>query len=61
MHRNILKDVIAVTYSTAYFQTYQRLREVTPTKICLFLISNLSEEGVFNVTPVSDFCNINSI
>ena len=58
IHRNILKDVIDITYSAAYFQTYQRLREVTPTKICLFLTSNLSQEVVFNVTPVSDFCNI---
>ena len=52
--------MIAIVYS-AYFQIYQRLRQVTPTKICIFLTSNWSEEGVSNATPLSDFLNINSI
>ena len=61
IYRNILKDMIAIAYSTSYFQTYQRLREVTTTKISIFLTSNWSEEGVSNVTLLSDFFNINSI
>ena len=47
--------MIAINYSAAYFQTYQRLREVTLTKIRIFLTSIWSEEGVSNVTPLSDF------
>ena len=46
--------MIAIVYF-AYFQTYQRLREVIPTKICIFLTSNWSEEGVSSVTPLSVF------
>ena len=57
IYRNILKDTIAIVYF-AYFQTYQRLREVNPTKICSFLTSNWSEEGVSNITPLSVFFQI---
>ena len=52
--------MIAIVYF-AYFQTYQRLGKVIPTKICIFLTSNWSEEEVSNVTPLSVLFNINSI